>query len=76
MRNILKAVVGVLLTLGGLYFPFQVLVVALIVPTQYASKATITPPNSAFTTIAREIIIIKSPLVLSNVVQELQLGQV
>lgn len=75
MRNFLKAATGILLTLGGLYVLFKFLILAVLVPTQYASRARIVPPKSAFTTIAREMVIIKTPQVLSNVVQELRLGE-
>ncbi|MBI3867711.1 MAG: hypothetical protein HY299_04190 [Verrucomicrobia bacterium] len=53
----------------------QWLLISLILPRQFASTTRIVPPKSAFTTLAREVEIIKSAKILVAVVTNLNLGQ-
>ena len=73
MKKAAQILLGTLLIALGAGIPFAALMAVLILPQQFTSIARVIPPQSAFTTVAREIEIIQSARVLDPVVTHLDL---
>lgn len=75
MKRPVQILLGIALILLGLGIPVTTTLVVFILPPQYLSTAKVIPARSAFTTVAREIEIIRSTRILYPVITNANLNQ-